>query len=185
MNPTKIVKGNILCFTLLVSYSYAHCWPFFLIKKTLLRAIFKELALRPILSQSSDVCLCDVPFSCYLFRGLSLALRSHDQIPAFTTLSVTMASVLANRFSVSRKQDFYIIYVLNLNLPLLLYSIPPVLSSHLDGCDPDSPVLLVLLSSCPIIQLADSRPRQRHVSNTRTRGYKKMDKQHKKETVYT
>ena len=34
-----------------------------------------------------------VPFSCNFFRGLSLALRSHDQIPTFTTLSVTMASV--------------------------------------------------------------------------------------------
>ena len=49
------------------------------------QVVFKESALRPILSSSCDVSLYAclfVPFSCNLFWGLSLALRSHDQIPA-------------------------------------------------------------------------------------------------------
>ena len=41
---------------------------------------------RPILSSSRDVrprlTSVRVPFPCNFFRGLSLALRSHDQIPA-------------------------------------------------------------------------------------------------------
>ena len=48
-----------------------------------MRAYFQLL---PIRSQSREICLCVCvflfPISCVFFRGLSLALRSHDQIPA-------------------------------------------------------------------------------------------------------
>ena len=51
--------------------------------------LFKESALRPILSSSRDVSLyiylsvyISVPSPCNFIQGLSLALRLHDQIPA-------------------------------------------------------------------------------------------------------
>ena len=48
--------------------------------------IFKESALRPLLSSSRNVSLCIClrlcPFPMQFFLGLSLALRSHGQMPA-------------------------------------------------------------------------------------------------------
>ena len=47
--------------------------------------IFTKSALRPLWSSSRDVSLCmyvSVPSQRYFFRGLSLALRSHDQFEA-------------------------------------------------------------------------------------------------------
>ena len=70
------------------------------------------------------------------------------------------------------------IYVLNQNIPLLYSSSPLQSVRWLWSWQPCPSSLPVLLSSCPLIQLADPRPRQRHVSSKRTRGYKKKDKWH-------
>ena len=53
------------------------------------KKVFTELALRPLWSSSRNVrprlgvsLYVSVPFPCNFFRGLSLALRSHDQFEA-------------------------------------------------------------------------------------------------------
>ena len=79
--------------------------------------LFKESALRPILSSSRDVrlsvCLF-VPFPCDFFQGLLLALRSHDQIPASqwsTHPSPPNPSTFNLQPSTSIKKRFVIYYL--------------------------------------------------------------------------
>ena len=72
-----IEKSNILNQRGIVGFIYIYLYRNYIFKESALGRFFHRVAM----SVYAYICVY-VPFSCNFFRGLSLALRSHDQIPA-------------------------------------------------------------------------------------------------------